>query len=57
MYEAREHRDGTHYVVDRASGHLAHQTMPDGGQKAAVGMTEADAERLAYDLTMEAIRR
>lgn len=56
MFESRKAPDGTFYVVTRR-GNLAHQTMPDGGQRAAVGMTEADAERLAYDLTMEAIRR
>lgn len=53
MYEAREDRDGTYYVIEGVSGHLAHSVTPEGDQKAAVGLPEGDAWRLADQLNRE----
>lgn len=49
MYVAREDRDGTHYVIERVSGHLAHVERSD-GQYAAIGLTAEEADRIASDL-------
>lgn len=55
LFESRDAGDGTHYVIESTSGHLAHTDTGD-GQQAAVGLTEAAAEQVASDLNGEATR-
>lgn len=55
LFESRDAGDGTHYVIEATSGHLAHTDTGD-GQRAAVGLTEAAAEQVASDLNGEATR-
>lgn len=53
MFESRESADGTHYVVESVSGHLAHVEAEGGWQRAAVGMTAEQAEQTADALNRE----
>lgn len=53
MYEPRDAGDGSHYVVESVSGHLAHVDS-DGDQVAAVGMTADQAAQTADKLNLEA---
>lgn len=48
-FESRPAGDGTHYVIGR-EGHLAHTETEDGGQQAAIGLTEERATQVADDL-------
>lgn len=56
LFESRPDGNGTHYVIEATSGHLAHTDTEDGGQQAATGLTEAAAEQVASALNGEATR-
>lgn len=50
-FESRAHRDGSHYVVESTSGHLAHTEDSDGSLRAAIGLGEAEAQEVAERLS------
>jgi hypothetical protein len=54
VFEPRDAGDGSHYVVESASGHLAHVDR-DGAQYAAVNMTADEAAQTADQLNREGL--
>lgn len=53
LFERRDAGDGTHYVVAAGSGQLAHTEDPDGSMRAAVGLTQAQADQTAQELNSD----
>lgn len=54
LFESRENRDGTFYVVAAGSGQLAHTEDAEGAQRAAVGLDRDRAQEVAQRLNSEA---
>jgi hypothetical protein len=57
LFESRDAGDGTHYVVASGSGLLAHTEDAEGYMRAAVGLTQEQADEAAQQLNRAALGR